>query len=291
VAVLTPGPAVHAARSLEEAVVLLSDPAGDVAALAGGTWIMRAPLRDERRHALYVSLRGVPELRACELGGGVAVLGALLTHAELAALDGAPAALRSLVEAAGRSAFPAVRTVATLGGNVCSPFPEADLVPALLAAGAELNVAGPDGGRTVDLAGFLEGTRRGPGDVVVAARVPVPAGRRSAFERLTVRGSGEYAIASVAVSADLDDDGAIVAARVAYGGVETTARRSSAAEAALRGGVPTAEAGYAAGRAAAADLTAREGLDAPGWYRLEVLPALTRTAVARLADPDGRGEA
>jgi carbon-monoxide dehydrogenase medium subunit len=285
------GAPVHAAHSLDEAVVLLSDPAGDVAALAGGTWIMRAPLRDERPHALYVSLRAVPELHACLVGADAAVLGALLTHARLAALENAPPALRCVVEAAARSAFPAVRNVATLGGNVCAPFPEADLVPALLAADADLDVAGADGRRTVGLAAFLAGADRRTGDVVVAAGVPVRAERRSAFERLTVLGGAEYAIASVAVSVDLDPDGAVAQARVAYGGVEATARRSSAAEAALRDGGLTAEAALAAGRAGAAELTSREGLDAPAWYRLEVLPALTRAAVGRIADPDGRGEA
>jgi carbon-monoxide dehydrogenase medium subunit len=268
--------------------VLLSDSGGDVAALAGGTWVMRAPLREERRRALYVSLRDVAELRESRIDGDTAILGALRTHTELAALGPAPAALHCVVEAAGRSAFHAVRNVATLGGNVCTPFPEADLVPALLAAEAELELASTDGRRTVALDAFVAGSARRHGDLVVAARVPLPAGRRSAFERLTVLGGGEYAIASVAVSADLGEDGAIGAVRVAYGGVTERAQRSRAAEAALLGSAPTAAAGEAAGAAAAGELTAREGLDAPGWYRLAVLPALTRVAVERLADDDGR---
>jgi carbon-monoxide dehydrogenase medium subunit len=273
-AVLTPD-------SAEEAVQLLGEAGDRGAPLAGGTWIMRG----DRSKDVYIALAGLPELTGVSMNGGLRA-GALATHTELSLLDGP---LAVLGEAAGRSAFPAVRNVATLGGNLgARPFPEADLVPALLAAEAHVGVAAPGGESRLGVAEYL--VRRGvPGELVVDVTAPAPDGRRSAYERLTVRGGGEYAIASVALSVDLDADGAVRGARLALGGVEELARLSEPGAAELVGGQLDAEAGERAGRAAAAESTPREGLDAPGWYRAAVLPALVRRAVERIASPAAPG--
>jgi carbon-monoxide dehydrogenase medium subunit len=247
---------------------------------------MRAPLQDAPVARVYVALDGLVELRGIRTAGGTVEIGAAVTHDELAAFDGPPA-LAGIVDAARRSAFPAVRSVATVGGNIAAVgFPEADLVPALLAADAAVVVAAPGGERTEELVAYLasRGTRPA-GELIVRVVVPAPAGRRSAFERLTVRGGGEYAIASVALTVDLDG-AAVSAARVAVGGVEEVARLSPAAAAALVGGPLDDAVAERAGQAAAAECTAREGLDAPGWYRLAVLPALARTAAGALSSPD-----
>jgi carbon-monoxide dehydrogenase medium subunit len=274
---------VHEPESIEEAVGLLASLGGDAAPLAGGTWVMRAPLRDEALRPQYVSLRRIAELRAVERANGDVRVGAGATHADIAGADGAHRALGALAEAARRSAFPAVRNVATLGGNLASPFPEADLVPPLLAGEAALDVAHPGGTQAVDVATWLEAPRRADA-LIVAARVPAPPGRRSWFERLTVRAGAEYSVASAAVSVDVDADGRAVAARVAVGAVQQAATRVPAAEAVLTGARLERATGEEAGRAAGEALEGRDGLDAPGWYRLAVLPALIGRAVARLAD-------
>jgi carbon-monoxide dehydrogenase medium subunit len=263
--------------SVEEAVAELAGLGEDGAALAGATWVMRAPLRGEPFRARYVALSRLDELHHVRRGDPT-VIGSLVTHAGLAVLDGP---LAGLGEAARRSAFPAVRNVATLGGNLCAdPFPEADLVPALLAADARVDVASPAGRDSVELEAFLAARGRRPdGELIVGVTVPAPSGRRSAFERLTIRGGGEYAVASVAVSLDLDEDGVVSAARVAVGAVEPVACRAAAAEEALTGRRADAE---EAASVVADGLSARDGVDAPGWYRLAVLPALLRRALMRL---------
>jgi carbon-monoxide dehydrogenase medium subunit len=210
------------------------------------------------------------------------VIGALTTHRDLAERLAADGPLAALARAAATSAFPAVRNVATVGGNLCAgPFPEADLVPALLALDAEVEVAGPGGRSRRPVQAVLD-ERPARGELVVAVHVPAPAGRHSGFERLTVRGGGEYALASIALSVDLAPDGTVAAARVAVGAVEHRARRCPAAEAALTGRRLDDEAVDAAGHAAAGELESRDGVDAPGWYRLAVLPALARRAAAAI---------
>jgi carbon-monoxide dehydrogenase medium subunit len=258
--------------SVEAALADLADLGPDGAPLAGATWIMRGAL--PRR--AYVSLGALPELRGATVTADALVLGALTTHRELAGLHGAPEGLR---QAAGRSAFPAVRAVATLGGNLATAgFPEADLVPALLAADATVTLAGaPD----MPIAAYL--AARPAGAIVTGVRVPLAAGRRSAYERLTVRGAGEYAVASVALSVDVED-GIVIAARVAVGAVEDVACLCQAAADALAGSALEADAAEAAGRAAAEELTGRDGHDAPGWYRTAVLPGMLRRAAAAIAE-------
>jgi carbon-monoxide dehydrogenase medium subunit len=279
-------PDVHRATSLDDAVATLARLGDDGAALAGCTWIMRSPARGERLHATYVSLQDVNELTGVRTGDPT-VIGALATHAALARLDAGAGPLGALSEAARRSANRAVRNVATLGGNVCAhPFPAADLVPALLAADAEVHVVSPAGAATLAVADFVASRGSRPrAEVVASVSVPAPAARRSWYARLTVRGSSEYPIACVAVSVDLDR-GAVTSARVAVGAVEDVARRVPEAEAVLAGRPLHGAAGEEAGRAAASALTGRDAPDAPRWYRLEVLPALCRGAVARLAGED-----
>jgi carbon-monoxide dehydrogenase medium subunit len=275
------GPEVRTPGSVEEALDALAALGPDGAPLAGGTWIMRAPLHGRPMRPCYVALGGLGELAGVRDGGAEASIGALATHADLARLEAANGPLAALAVAARRSAFPAVRTMATVGGNLCAaPFPEADLVPALLAAEARVRVARAGGDEEeVPLDAYLAGRRSRPeGEMVLGVVVPAPEGRVSWFERLTIRGGGEYSVASVAVSLDLED-GRVGAARVAVGAVEDVARRLPGAEAALAGRAADAGALADAGRAAAAEVTSRDGVDAPGWYRRAVLPALVRDAV------------
>jgi carbon-monoxide dehydrogenase medium subunit len=274
---------VAAPATVDEALRELARPGREAVPLAGGTWIMRAALRGEEHRPHYVLLRGIAELSRVS-DGEPQRIGALATHSRIGALAAGSGPLGALAEAARRSAFPAIRNVATLGGNLGSaPFPEADLVPALLASDATVELAGANGRTTIDVAAYLRSRPERPhGELITAVEVPAPAGRRSWFERLTVRSAGEYAIVSVAVSLDVVGGGEIRDARVAVGAVEDVARRVGPAEEVLRGRQTDAAAGEAAGEAAASVLTARDGLDAPAWYRLAVLPHLVGRAVARI---------
>jgi carbon-monoxide dehydrogenase medium subunit len=279
---MTAFPPVHRARSLDEALEEL-ERFPEAEPLAGGTWIMRAPLRGESFAPGYVGLDGVAALREIDSRGDVVAIGSLVTHAQLAAGDGPPA-FAAIATAARLSAFPAVRSVATVAGNIAARgFPEADLVPALLAADATVEVVSRDGADAVPLAAYLSGRDRGPaGELITGVSVPAPAGRRSGFARLTVRGGGEYAVASVAVSVDLDDGGVVQAARLAVGGVEETARMLPGAAELLAGSTLAPTVVAQVGAVAAAACRPREGLDAPGWYRRAVLPGLVRRAIADL---------
>lgn len=275
-------PELRVPTAVEEALADLADLGPEAVPLAGGTWVMRSDRPGRRPH---VALGAVAELRRPSQDGaasGTVLIGAMATHADLARTAPAHPALDGLRTAAETSAFPQIRNVATVGGNLCATgFAQADLVPALLAADASARVATVNGRETRPVAELLASGVR-PGEIVLGVEVPAPAERRSGFARLTVRGAGEYAIANVAVSLDLDARGVVTAARAAVGAVEPAARICPDAAAALVGRVADPDAAEDAGRAAATECTARDGRDAPGWYRLAVLPALFRSALGRI---------
>ena len=223
----------YVAASVADAVAALSDRGAAGVPMAGATWIMRAPLRHEPMEKSYVAISAIEELRRIEISDSEIVIGACVTHAELAeALVSVPEC-RALAQAAGNSANPAIRQVATIGGNLStSAFSAADLVPALICLGAETDVETARGSERVSVEQFLE-MRTGMEPGWLLRRVIVP--RRpvsSAHIRLPLRKAGDYPVAIVSLAVTLGNGGTVETARIAVGSVEAVARRWPGLEAA-----------------------------------------------------------
>lgn len=280
---MTVSPSFYAASSLPAALDALAECGAEGAPLAGGTWIMRAPIRHERLKPIYVGLGGVPEMTRIEEADGALAIGAGVTHSVLAeAVAGRPE-LRVLAEAAGRSANPAIRRAATVGGNLCTAdFAAADLVPALLCLDAEVEIAARGGTERLPLAAFLS-LRHSlePGRLLTRVLVPRSAAF-SAHARLPLRKAGDYPTAIVSLSITRDAAGRIAQARVAVGSVEAVARRWTRLEAALAGAPLDGEQAHRAATELTDEFVGRDGVEAPGWYRVSVLPVLVRRAVIAL---------
>ncbi|WP_347302134.1 xanthine dehydrogenase family protein subunit M [Croceibacterium sp. TMG7-5b_MA50] len=151
------------------------------------------------------------------------------------------------------------RGQAVLGQSAaCNAVSPGDWPVALTAMDAQVELAGPEGARTVPVADLyrlpgdtphLEFTLL-PGEMIIAIIVPATrAGRHSTYHKIRDRESYAFAIASAAVALDLDG-GVIRRAHVALGGVATRPWRAAAAEQVLQGQAVTPEAVLAAGRAA-----------------------------------------
>lgn len=247
------------------------------AVLAGGTWMMRDPRRGLGLPERVVALSKIAELQKVEVLDNRISIGASVTHAALSkAIPGIPG-LEGLAAAAVGAANPAIRRVATVGGNLCTTdFAAADLVPAFLALEADVELALVDGPRILPLSDFL--TERGALlNTALLTRVII---RRdvgaSAHVRLPLRKAGDYPVAIVSVART--KDGAV---RVAVGSVEHVARRWTALEAAIADETMTPEKAHALAESNN-DFIGRDGIEAEGWYRREVLPALVRRAFAAL---------
>src|SRR3546814_14150326 len=118
-----------------------------------------------------------------------------------------------------------------------------------MARNAELVLQGTRGERTVPLDGFYSlpadrphvETVLTPGEIIVEVRVPPAGTRRSHYLKVRDRASFEWALASCAVSADLDGE-FVSDARIVAGGVATIPWRLRQVEEALVGQPLTAEA-------------------------------------------------
>ena len=115
---------------------------------------------------------------------------------------------------------------------------------------------------------------------VIVPRAP----RRSTHVRLPLRKAGDYPVAIFSLAVTLDASGAVTSIGADVGSVEPTARRWYQLEAELIGRPldPAHAAEKAEGHCAA--LRPRDGVEAPGWYRLKVLPSLVRKAVSALRE-------
>jgi xanthine dehydrogenase YagS FAD-binding subunit len=118
-----------------------------------------------------------------------------------------------------------------------------DFGQALIALDAQVDIAGPDGSRTISFARLHKApgdspqteTTLMPGELITAFVVPpLPWAKRSLFLKIRDRESYEFALASAAVALDLAD-GAVRNVRIALGGVSALPWRAHEAEAMLKG--------------------------------------------------------
>ncbi|WGF90388.1 FAD binding domain-containing protein [Marinivivus vitaminiproducens] len=151
------------------------------------------------------------------------------------------------------------RSQAVLGtSEACTAVAPGDWPVALVALDARIEIAGPEGQRSMPVADLyrLPGDTPerefeiGPGDIITAVVVPKTAvARASTYHKVRDRESFAFALASAAVA--IETDGAVVQdVRIALGGVATVPWRAKAAEEAIRGKEVTRERALAAGRAA-----------------------------------------
>ena len=154
------------------------------------------------------------------------------------------------------------RMHAILGASEhCIALHASDLCVALTALDAGVDVQGVAGARKVPLTQFylLPGERPDMenvlqhGELITHIRIPLlPIGMRAGYLKVRDRASYEFALTSAA-AALLVEDGTIVCARLAIGGVGTVPWRAREAEQILHGAPATGATFRAAARAALAD--------------------------------------
>ena len=134
---------------------------------------------------------------------------------------------------------PALRNMATLGGNLCTASPAGDSLPALYALDAELILQSRHGQRNVSVREFILGPGRtalAVGEIVSAIRLRRTHGfNLQHFEKVGQRQAHAISITSLAVCATLSEDQTVRAIRCAWGSVGPTIVESVAVHATLLG--------------------------------------------------------
>ena len=228
--------------------------------LGGGTDLVVNIRRGIVTPPVLVDMTGVEELRTVKADAERLEIGASVRLAELAADPQVVKHYPVVAEAAGSIAGPTHRNMGTVGGNlcldtrcifynqsewwrqannhclkttgdICHVAPKSrgvcfatfsgDLAPALMTLGAEVDLAGARGRRTLPLEKLYIGHARhdgsgegdgkhylalAPGELVTAVRAKHVPGLRSGYDKIRIRRSIEYPVAGVAVALRRDGD-------------------------------------------------------------------------------------
>ena len=282
--------AYYRAGSLAEAGQLLQQHPG-AKLLAGGHSLI--PLLKFRlaTPAALIDIGRLDELKGISVTDGRVRIGALTTHAELAASSELAERCPALGEAAGLIGDPAVRNRGTIGGNVAHADPASDLPTVLRALDATIAVTVDDGERSIPAADFFEGmmeTALGDHDIVTAIEVPAaPAGQGQAYVKFSHPAS-RYAVVGAAAAVTLVG-GTVGVVAVALGGLVPAARRAASVEEALAGQAPTADAIAAAAAAVSADLGDEliGDIYASAEYRRAMAPVCVKRALRAAVERSG----
>jgi len=279
----------HRPTTVEEAIGLLSE-GDEVRALAGGHSLLPMMKLRLATPTALVDLSRIPGLDGIERDGDVLRVGALATHASVAASSVVREACPMLAEAAAGIGDRQVRNRGTIGGSVAHADPGADYPTVLRALEATIVVQGPNGGREVAAGDCFVGiftTALTTGELVTEVHVPVTKpGMGGAYAKHEHPASG-YSVAGAAAVLTVEG-GSCSRARVIIGGAMPTPMRATAVEKALVGSAPTEEA------IAAAVEHVAEALDSPtgdtyasGEYRVHLAAVLAKRALTAAAERAG----
>ncbi len=265
------------ARDVDDAIRLLREHGDDAKLLAGGQSLI--PLMKLRFAApgVVIDIGGIDELAGIRHAGGRFTLGALTTHAALAADATLRERAPALADAARELGDPQVRNRGTVGGSCAHNDPAADYPAVMLALDATFALAGPGGARNVAAAGFflpMFETTLAAGEVL--AGIAFDDAPSSAYAKFHHPASG-YAVVGAAAALRVRA-GAIADARVALTGAGFGAFRAYGVEEALRGRSIDDAAGL---RAACADAAAGAELRGDAFASAEYRAALAGVYAGR----------
>ena len=277
-----PSPQFHSPDTIEQASALLAaNPQARV--LAGGTDLI-VQLRSRRIvPTAIVDIKRIAGMSGIRAAGGGFAIGAATPCTALKDDKALAAAWPGVVEAANLIGSVQVRNRATMAGNLCNASPAADSVPALVAAGATVLIAGPGGQREAAVETVTSGPGKNtlaPGEFVVEIRIPAkPAGGGDAYLRSIPRTEMDIAVVGAGAALVFDSNGTCTAARIAIGAVAPTVLLVEAAGAALVGSKldeAALERMAAAVRAACAPISDKRGTME---YRIAMAGVLARRVV------------
>ena len=240
----------HRPDTVQDAVSLLAEYAETAIPVSGGTDLIPNMKHRLFTPAHLVALKGIGELKGIREEDRELVIGAAETLTDLWLHPSVRLHFTALSEAAGHVAGPQLRNSGTLGGNLCldtrctyynqSHFwrqalgfclkkdgdichvtrvgkkcvaaHSADTPPVLMTLGAQVDISGPAGDRTVLVRDFfvadgIWNTSREPGEIVTRIRVPLPELElRTAYVKLRQRQSIDFPLLTVAVAAEVDPE-------------------------------------------------------------------------------------
>jgi CO/xanthine dehydrogenase FAD-binding subunit len=276
----------HEPKALDEALRLMGEIRSDGAVLAGGTDLLVNMKMGKTAPKHVVSLSRVEGLKGIKREHGSLTLGACVTAGDLKDQEEVKAEFNGLCQSAGSLGSPLIRNLATVGGNIVTARPAADLPPSLIAYGASVLLKKSEGERLIPLEQFFKGpgqTVKEPEEILCAIILNEPPPYSGGgYVKLGVRNALEISLVNVAAFFALDGpSGPIQEARIVLGSVAPTPIRSASAEAVLLGERPDDALFERAGAAAAQDAKPIDDFRASAEYRREMVRVFAKRALKR----------
>lgn len=210
----------HRATSADEALALLRLHPGAKFVAGGHSLLPMMKLRLAQPGVL-IDIGRLEELKGISDHEDTFRVGALTTHAELAASKALRADCPILAEAAAQIADPQVRNKGTIGGNIAHADPASDLPAVLVVLGATVHLRSRDAARSVVAGDFfvdLLATSLAEDEIITEIEIPKPGtGTGTCYLKVEHPASG-YAVCGAAASINMDG-GACSQARLAFNGV------------------------------------------------------------------------
>lgn len=209
-------------RTLDEALAALSDFTSTSRILAGGTDLMVEMESGRTKPDLVVDVWKLEALRGIRVTDAGLEIGALASCTDMLRSAAANRHADILVEAARTVGATQIRNRATIGGNLGTASPAADLNPVLFALSARVQLVSKRGARELAVEEFVKGYRangRALDEIIQSVVIPLRAtNERRAFKKIGTRRAQSISKVVAAITVQLDGERAH-SLRVAVGSV------------------------------------------------------------------------
>ena len=249
----------------------------DCTIIAGGSDVgvlINKGLRDPK---IILNLSGLSDLRALTQDEYGIHAGALVSLSELESLT--MSALPEYARFLNYFGSPPIKNAATIGGNISNGSPIGDSMPALFVLDADIDLAGPEGRRRVNINDYYTGYRRSvmtPGELVVGVHIPLPASDEMfKLYKISRRKDLDISAFTAAIRLRVEDD-VIRECRIACGGVAATIVRLKDVETFLIGAPFEESTFHEAGRIARDSVTPISDVRGSAEYRLQLAENIFR---------------
>jgi carbon-monoxide dehydrogenase medium subunit len=280
----------HAPTSLDEALALLARHGDEAHVLAGGQSLIPMMKLRLASPGHLIDINRIPGLADVREADGVLRIGALTRESTVEESDLVRTRYPILTDTSLVIGDPLIRNLATVGGNLAHGDPANDHPATMLALGAEMVAAGPEGERRIPVASFFTGpftTALSPGEILTEIRVPAPQPRSGGAYVKLERKVGDFATAAVAVQVTFGADGTCSRAGIGLTNVGPTAIQARRAEAFCQGKRLDDSVVREAGRLAAEEAEPSEDLRGSVEYKRDLVRVLTARALRRAAERAG----
>lgn len=271
----------HSPRSLDEALSLLQQHAGDAKILAGGQSLIPAMRFRLAMPSILIDINRLDDLRYVEERGDHLAIGAMTLEHSLEDAAVVRSSYPLLHDTAVVIADPLVRNMATVGGNIAHADPANDHPATMLAYNATVVAKGPKGERTIAIDDFFTGlfeNAMGEDEILTEIRIPKPGANSGGAYTKFERKVGDYAISAAAVQLRLDGE-TVAAARIGLTNVSAVPMRAKGAEAELVGKSISDAVIEAAGKAAAAECDPSPDLRGGVDYKRDITRVMVKRSI------------